>query len=311
MTTKEQIIEKRSSGLGSSDAKMVAKIGKNGFLTDADRFRIAVMLDLEDRKMFSTKATRLGNELEERIFEALHCRFKNIKSNPYYKSEVLSEKYGFDIFNHIDFEIEIDNEIVWIENKATIENITQTVEKYKYQLVWHHLLLDEKSEKGTLYLSHYDTSEFENTGFNAENLTLFIFPKHAYIAEKEQLLKGLEIISNEIKNGFQYEKKEELEADCLPEKVQNEIIQLSNVLKQIEEHEKTVENFKNKMLELMLKNGIKSIKNPFFNLTVVPKTVSTSFDSTRFKKEHPELSKQYQKQTTKKSYLIIKNHINN
>jgi len=308
MSGKEEIIEKRTGGLGSSDAAMVAKIGRNGCLSDADRFRIAVMLGLEERKQFYTKATELGNELEELIFEAFQTHNKSLKSNPYYKSETLSEKYGFDIFNHIDYEYETDGLTIWIENKATIENASKTKDKYKYQFAWHLILLEEKAGvMGGLRLSHYDTNNYEKIGFNSEKLSVFILRNMEFDEEKELIFKGLEIISNEIKNGFQYEQKEELEADNLPEKIQDEIIHISNVLKQIAEQEKKIEDFKVKMLDLMQKNSIKSIKNPFFNITVVPESTTTSFDSTKFKKEHPELSEKYQKQSIRKSYIKITN----
>ena len=307
--SKEEKIKNRIGYFGSSDAKMIAKIGKNGCLNDADRQRIAIYLGLEEQRQFYSGATQLGNTIEEMIFEAIKSKYgDNVTSNPYYKSEKLSKKYGIEIGTHIDYEINYSNGILWIENKATIDGIVKTIDKYKYQLAWHNLLLDEKDSKGTLQLSHYDTNEFEEKGFTAENLSLTVIPKHYFSSEKSFILKGLEIISTEIKNGFHYDKREELYAENLPEKIQNRLIEIKGFFNQIAEAERQIDLFKETMLNIMIEENVKSIKNEFFSLTVVPEGITTSFDKKTFEKENPALVAKYQKQSKRRAYLTIKNY---
>ncbi len=102
---KQDIIATRMGGLGSSDAKMVEKVGKIGKLAYADKERIAEMLGIIERRQFSTSATALGDLIENQMYEIVKELYPDAVSNPYYKSK-LSEEYGYDIFNHIDYEVE-------------------------------------------------------------------------------------------------------------------------------------------------------------------------------------------------------------
>ena len=86
---KNEIISSRVGGLGSSDAAMCYGIGHRGFLSDSDKLRIAVMLGLRDCPMFSTASTRLGDEVENKLFEYLKISYPNIVSNPKTESEEL------------------------------------------------------------------------------------------------------------------------------------------------------------------------------------------------------------------------------
>ena len=58
---KNEILETRIGGLGSSDAKMCAKIGRNGVIGVSDRKRIAIMLGLDEQRQFTSAATEHGN----------------------------------------------------------------------------------------------------------------------------------------------------------------------------------------------------------------------------------------------------------
>ena len=303
--TKEDILKTRKNGLGSSDAKMVAKIAKNGCLNDSDRQRIAIMLGLEERKQFSTEATRMGDAIEEKIFEIIKEKYPNAISNPYYKSEALSKKYGFDIFNHIDYEVELEDKLIWIENKATKKSAKNTFAEYTSQFVWHQILLDEKAEligkTPILMFSHYLVEDYTDD-FISENLTI----------EKVYLIDtfvdyGLKIISEAIKD-FKYEPREELYADNLPEKIQNRLSEIKGFFNQISEAEKQIDLFKETMLNLMIESNVKSIKNEFFYLTVTPEGVTTTFDKKTFEKENPDLAAKYYKQSKRKAYLTIRNH---
>jgi len=294
----------RTGGLGSSDAKTVAKIAKNGCLNEADRQRIAIMLGLEEQKQFSTVQTEYGKLIEDKIYQAIITKFPNAVSNPYYKSEQLSKKYGFNIFNHIDYEIEEDKRLIWIENKATKKEIMETVQTYYAQLAWHYMLLTEKAQimgkQPALYISHYLVTDYID--FVPENLSFLLFDK-----KEDIFTKGFEIISREIKD-FHYEKMEEYYADNLPEETQNKLIQIKNFFSQIAEADKQIDRFKETMLAQMIANNVKSVKNEFFLITMVPDGITTTFDKKKFEREHPKLAKKYNRQSQRKAYLTIKNY---
>jgi len=76
------------------------------------------MLGKDEKRQFSTKATDFGNQIETHICSIVLQKYPKAKSNPFYQSEKLSEKYGFAVFNHIDFEVETDRKLIWIECKS-------------------------------------------------------------------------------------------------------------------------------------------------------------------------------------------------
>jgi len=304
---KEQIIEKRSTGFGSSDAKMIAKVGRNQTLSEPDRQRIAIMLGKHEKRQFSTKATEYGNQIETQLYNIVLQKFPKAKSNPFYKSETLSQKYGFDVFNHIDFEVETDKKLIWIECKATIKSYVQTFEDYKQQFCWHQMLLTEKAEKlgkkPVLMFAHYHVNDYDS--FNAERLMITeISPAFLPNTNFEN---GLQTIADTIKNGFDYQEQEELYAENLPAPLQEKMQEIQEYYQAIKQYEERIAKFKERMLPLMQEQKIKGIKSDFLNLTYVAPTQTTVFDKKEFEKNHPDLYQKYTKSQTRKAYILIKN----
>ncbi len=298
---KSEIISTRVGGLGSSDAKMVSKISRNKYLSDADNQRLAIMLGFEERKDFTSKPIQFGNLIEENIFELLTQRFKNAISNPYYISNDLTNKYGFKIFNHIDYEIENDTSLIWIENKATKAELNETIINYSDQLAWHNMLLKEKAKalgkQPILMISHYKVNDYVN--FDSNCLTLKTIDVNIDFSD------GFKIISDAIKV-FKYEPREELFAQNLPIEVQEQLQIVSNYLKEIDNINEKIDKFKNKIHDLMVDKNIKSIDNEYFKITFANQTTSKQFDKKLFEKSHPELKGKFDKSVTKKSYVTLK-----
>ena len=73
--------------------------------------------------------------------------------------------------------------------------------------------------------------------------------------------------------------------------------------KQFEEIEKEM---KHQILEAMKQNGIKSFKNDYINITYVAPTERKTLDSTKLKKDHPEIVEQYQKTSKVSESVRIK-----
>ena len=93
---------------------------------------------------------------------------------------------------------------------------------------------------------------------------------------------------------------------------QQEITTINNALQQIallkakqEEYEDIIKGFQEKLISAMEENGVKSIENDFFKITYVAPVVKTTIDTTRLKKEKPEIAKEYSKESTSKASVRI------
>jgi len=301
----EEIIKTRIGGLGSSDAKMVAKISRDGVISESAKKRIAIMLGLDEQKQFTSIATEHGNFIENSIYQLLKSNYKNAVSNPYTKHDELSEYYGFDIFNHIDFEVQTENKLLWFECKATNKNIEETEQDYIDQLHWHSVIGNYKAKslglEFELYLVHYLDAEKEFI-FDSQNFEIKKVDLHF---EQGVISKGLQFISDAIKNGFEYEKKEEMLLSDLPEIWQNEAYQIQQILLRQKDEELKIETFKDKLKEIMSANNVKSIKNDFFSITYVSETVATKLNSKKLKAEQPAIFEKYAKQSPVKSSIRL------
>ena len=306
MEHKQEIINTRVGGLGSSDAKMVVGIAERGQLNYADKERIAVMLGLAEKRQISSKAIELGNIIEGAVFEVFQRDFRsNITSNPRYTMEIPS--ITFRVSNHIDFEISTPDELIWIEHKSTIHGINQALEDYKYQLAWHAMLGEDKalneSKKFHLILSHYDTNNFDGE-FNADKLSIVEVAPNAHLIDK--ICKGLLIINEQIPT-FEWQPNEGiLHASSLPAEINDKCEMMADHLRKIKEMTEQVDTFKAKMCELMVANNVKSIVTDAFTITLTEQSVSTTFDKAKFTKEHPEMVAQYEKKSIRKPYVTIK-----
>lgn len=305
MEHKQEIINTRVGGLGSSDAKMVVAIAERGTLNYADKERIAVMLGLAEKRQITSKAIELGNIIEDAVFDVFKTQFgENIVSNPRYTMEL---NLDYRIGNHIDFEISTDSTLIWIEHKSTIHGINQALEDYKYQLAWHAMLGQDKAQaegkQFKLMLSHYDTNDFAGE-FNADKLSIVAVPTNKHYIDKIE--EGLLII-NEALPAFEWEPNEGiLHASSLPAEINDKCEMMATHLRKIKELTEQVDTFKQRMCELMVANNVKSIVTDAFTITFVELSVSTTFDKSKFAKEHPDMVAQYEKKSIRKPYVTIK-----
>lgn len=72
--------------------------------------------------------------------------------------------------------------------------------------------------------------------------------------------------------------------------------------KELEDQEKKV---RESLTQAMEEYGIKSFDNEFIKVTYVAATQQISVDTTRLKKEHPEIAEAYKKVTNKKAYVKV------
>jgi len=157
---KQEILATRVGGFGSSDAKMIAEIGRTGEVSDSAKYRIAQMLGIEPVPTYTNWYMENGKMREQQFFEYMADNLDigcKINSNPYI--EYTDPDFPFKIFSHIDIEIDDDVAIEWFEVKTTKNSLLETMENYKEQLAWHYMILAEKAElEGktfSLYLTKY------------------------------------------------------------------------------------------------------------------------------------------------------------
>lgn len=87
---------------------------------------------------------------------------------------------------------------------------------------------------------------------------------------------------------------------------QEAVQMIYQITRQSEEAKKVLDEMKSKLREAMESHGVKSWDSGCFKATIAADSVSETFDTTRFKKEHPDLYNQYLKSTTRKGGFTIK-----
>lgn len=318
---KEDILKTRAKGLGSSDAALVTSCAKAGSLTRTMELRLAQMLGLAPRPDIKTAAMALGDAVENIIFRDYADTLDAIvRSNPYYESEDLKQKYGFAVFNHIDVEIEADDELVWVECKASVHTTDEIERIYAAQLAWHWMLLTEKAasqgKRARLFLAHYPTDGMQThvTASGDEELDNY---EPGRLVQKEikyssvmndikDIYKGLGVVRDALKD-FHWEPDEEIDESQLPEDTRQAISGISNLIQMVKEAEGKIAEFKERMLKAMEEGGLKSIKCQAFRISYVAPSTQTSLDQTALKREMPDIyNKYYTKQSAKKAYVQIK-----
>ena len=330
---KNEILATRKGGFGSSDAKMVATVGKTGLINESAKLRIAEMLGIEEPKEFTSIYTENGRRREEQIIKHLTENFYpsdfkgSFASNPY--NELPVTPYSFKVFNHIDLEVITNYAVIWYEIKTSKSSTSQVFEEYKEQLAWHYMILNEKcfglKKDAVLTLVHY-AEDYENLTDELDTNKLFFhqitptsFTDKGAKANsdvvggvlelkgiEQDIDKGLMLINNEISTFAEnYKKREELVATDLPMPLQEKLSVIHSFLCKIDEMQEQVDDFKQKLLTVMEENNVKKITTDYFSITYIAPTIKTSFDSKALEKADKDLYKQYLRQSNVKSSIRI------
>lgn len=105
-------------------------------------------------------------------------------------------------------------------------------------------------------------------------------------------------------NGEKYECK-----DLLPQTMLQDIIRFETLIKTIEEQKKEAEaqakTLKEKLIAEMEKNGVKSFENEKLKITYIAPNTRESIDTTKLKKELPEIAEKYKKCIATKASVRI------
>lgn len=287
-THQTEIESTRVGGFGSSDAKMFYKIGLKGLssLSNSDKKRIAVAKGLEEYKPITqTESMLKGHQFEDWFEDNIkHCNFE--------REPKLSKKLAknFDTFFHADIFYEKTNDVLELKYLSNPKSAAAT---YMEQLQWQMMIsdCDVSLIVGDSNLDDFNISE-----------TLAIDKDERTI---NTLLKGINLL-DEAWDSLDLTVGEDWQEDDLMYFEKPEVVALAGFLSEIKVLEKRAEEQKEKVLNLMLSNSIKSLKSDLYSITLVPEGMTSTFDKKKLLKEHPEINEaDYLKTSDRKAYIKI------
>ena len=294
----QEIESSRIGGFGGSDAKMFYKIGLNGLsaLSNTDKMRIRVAKGIDEYKpIVQTEAMQKGHDFEDWFAE----EFGNDLGD---KSDGIIREYrvepenelalNFDIFAHADF---YNIKKRWVIELKCVSNIGTVQDDYMAQLQWYYMLGCKRV--GLIVCD----SKFDNFGDGLQK-TVGVEKNENYI---ETLRHGIKLLDDnwndlDLKIGDEWD-----ESDLFPSE-QREVQLMTSYLQQIKAMEAQIEESKAKLLDMMTKSGVKSIKSENYNITAVPPGTTSRFDKKKLLKDHPEINEaDYTATSDRKAYLKI------
>lgn len=325
---KAEIISTRTGCLGSSDARMLAQIDTLGYIPQSSYKRLALCKGLIENESITNRAMEFGDFVENQIYEHLSHSDKRYESNPCWVSDKYSRK-NVKCIDHIDITLaDEDKKIIYAyEVKASHFTTEQVRQDYKAQLYHHALLAREQASKrgkgwkAKVFLVHYDTAGLDLDmpfEFDSRRMTI---KEVKFIKPVFNLSRAMDIVDGYLDGLEFYSDNEIVPAQLLPEKIQEQFMNIADVMRNIKAQEEKVEEFRHKLYDFMVEKGIKSVSGDDYSFTVVAPSQSVSFDSKAFMADYeqkfPRKAKwareRFKKITDKKGFLkvTIKNNNNN
>jgi hypothetical protein len=292
----QEIEQSRVGGFGGSDAKMFYKIGLNGLsaLSNTDKMRIRVAKGIDEyNPIMQTEAMRKGHDFEdwyaEKLVEYLSEFEREYKVEP---ESLFSFALNFYVFAHADF---YNVKEKWVLELKCVSNVDTVQDDYMAQLQWYYML-GCKMVGLIVCNSKYD--DFDD----GMQDPIEVEKNESYI---ETLRHGIKLLDDnwdalDLKIGDEWD-----ESDLFPSE-QKEVQLMTSYLQQIKAMEAQIEESKAKLLDMMTRSGVKSIKSDAYNITVVPDGTTSRFDKKKLLKDHPEINEaDYTATSERKAYLKI------
>lgn len=321
---KSEIINTRTGALGSSDGKMLMQIAECGEVPKSAHKRLAVCKGLiPQTEIPKTDAVRIGDEMENVIFNMLHRENCEYISNPCWVSEKYSRE-NVKLLTHPDIVlVDEKKKVIYIyEVKTTKYSVEQTKKTYLAQLFIHYSIGMEmakaRGEKWTvrLFLVHYSTKDLDLSDtieFDNDRLTI---KKITFKTPLFDISLGMDVVNTFLSTFNTYYVGEEIKSNMLPVEAKQVFDAAVGVMDEVEKKKQKIDEFKERLYKFMLDNNIKSIRDDVegkWSITRVDPTSSVSFDAKSFmadyKASHPRKAKKlladYSKTTNKKGYVTI------
>lgn len=319
MDYKDEIRSTRVGCLGGSDGRMLQQISECGYVPDSAKKRLAICRGLiENDDSYRSRAMEWGDTIEQAIFSAISSGDEQYESNPLWKSDRYSKPMCA-LICHPDF-VKYDEDsrtIFAYECKCTKFTIEETLRAYRAQLFIEYSLGHEIAKKRgrnwkvRLFLVHYSTADMGDTlDFDAERMTL---REVKFRGKPLDIGKAMSIVDEYLANLEYYSDGDVVEAYNLPTEVYDEFASVSNILREIKQREKQVEEFKERLYNFLTEKGITKVRCDTFSFSVVAPTTQTTFDTKKFmedyEREHPRAAKKlrerYKRTSNKKGYVKI------
>ncbi|TLG72074.1 hypothetical protein [Culicoidibacter larvae] len=305
---KTGIIESHKSGFGSSDAKNIIALTTNGVPNVGLQKRIHAIKHGIEKEQISTAAMRQGDAIEQQIYEMLRNANEdentNIESNPLW---VMPVEYPFSVFCHPDQVVITEDEILILENKASIKPIEYWKQEALYQVAWQYMcakaIYPDKNIR--VRLVHYDTTDYVQ--FDASKINYFEFDVSYLIQFSILFNDSFEYLSQNWET-FEYLEGGELDLTVVDSNhpLQIQIKELEKAVLAEKKAKEEIANFREQLTEQMLNAGIKKIQSENMTVTLVNETVESRLDSKRLKLEQPEIAERYTKASIKKAFIKMK-----
>jgi len=289
-----EIEQSRVGGFGGSDAKMFYKIGLNGLsaLSNTDKLRIRVAKGIDENKpIMQTEAMQKGHDFEDWFEETMDNELKGFIRE--YRIETYSvSAINFHVFAHADF---FNEDKKWAIELKCVSNIDTVKDDYMAQLQWYYMLGCKRVD---LIVCNSKFDDFKDGMLDPVEVK----PNENYI---DTLKHGIKLLDDnwdnlDLKIGDEWD-----ESDLFPSELR-EVQLMTSYLQQIKAMETQIEESKAKLLDMMIKSGVKSIKSDSYNITVVPDGTTSRFDKKKLLKDHPEINEaDYTATSERKAYLKI------
>jgi hypothetical protein len=294
----QEIEQSRVGGFGGSDAKMFYKIGLNGLsaLSNTDKMRIRVAKGIDEyNPIMQTEAMRKGHDFEDWFAKEFENELgdesdgiiREYKIEPKNKLAV-----NFNVFAHADF---YNIKGRWAIELKCVSNVDTVQDDYMAQLQWYYMLGCKRVGLNVC------NSTYDNF-YDGLQKPVGVKPNENYI---ETLKHGIKLLDDnwdalDLKIGDEWD-----ESDLFPSE-QKEVQLMTSYLQQIKAMEAQIEESKAKLLDMMTRSGVKSIKSDAYNITVVPDGTTSRFDKKKLLKDHPEINEaDYTATSERKAYLKI------
>jgi len=315
-THKAEILATRVGGFGSSDAAMIIDIATIGKVMPKHYKRLAIFEGLIEPDTFSTPAMETGNQREQEIFNYYKEKYVSDEweNNPMYTDIKNVFSNEFKCFSHIDIVQKTKAGLHYIyEIKTSKDSIDLLKIRHDAQLKWHCILANDDSITLIHYKEKHDGSSFDSGNvvldgiyYSVDELQLFI------VKIKQGLLLIKDFLTIQKDNDYadlrEHCKERNamitLESD-LPESILKKIQRFENYMIKQKQEEKEFIQVKEIILKTMSDKHIDRWALNRLKFAYMGAGISNNFDTTKFKNDHPDLYRQYVKESPRKEYLKI------
>ena len=294
----QEIQQTRIGGLGGSDAALVLRIAERGLagLTETDTKRLCVMCGVTEPDNWSGNAyTHAGHAFED--YAEAHLPLDKGYEREKYLSRELAR--NFKTFAHADF-VTGDNNVV--ECKFVQKDTAKVIEQYYAQLQWYYML------GANLVFIYHGVGIAEP--FEVEEATILSIERDEQTIQ--MLLAGIKILDEALRDGWKPQASDKIDINDTPEMVRNAFY----VLEEVKRQEAELKNRKTEagkvVQEFIEGYGLTGITadngDKKMQVIYTRASVTKSFDSVTFLREHPEYNDdpRYWKTTERKASITFK-----